>query len=111
LPLGDFLSCPNKAGKTPNLASQVSNISFADWVIFSSVPVLWVHTSSVSSEIFGVAPWLVVRKEKKKYFISEKRRKRTNILTYQLEGTLVLDTLLVTVYICANHNYQLFCCS
>jgi hypothetical protein len=32
----------------------------------------------------------------------------TNILTYQLEVTLVLDTLIAAVYICADHTYLMF---
>jgi hypothetical protein len=48
------------------------------------------------------------KREKKEVFDLRKRRKGTNILTYQLEGTLVLDTPLAVVYICANHNYLLF---
>jgi hypothetical protein len=32
----------------------------------------------------------------------------TNILTYQLEGTLVMDPPLTAVYICADHSYLLF---
>jgi hypothetical protein len=73
----DYFYCPNKEGKTPHLASQVSNISFADWAILSSVSALWVHTSSASSDFFCVAPLLVVRREKKekKYFIQEKEEK------------------------------------
>jgi hypothetical protein len=46
--------------------------------------------------------------KRKEVFDIRKRRKKTNISTYQLEGTLVLDLLLATVYICANHNYLLF---
>jgi hypothetical protein len=109
----DYFYCPNKEGKTPHSASQVSNISFADWAILSSVSALWVHTSSVSSDFFCVAPLLVVRREKKRkeVFHTRKRRKRTNILTYQLEETLALDTPLAVVYICAAHNYLLFSCS
>jgi hypothetical protein len=62
------------------LASQVSNISFTDWAILSSVSALWVHTFSISPKIFCVAPLLVVRRRKKikkekKYFIQEKEEK------------------------------------
>jgi hypothetical protein len=74
LSVSDFL-CPNKAGKTPNSVSQVSNIRFTDWAILSFISALWVHTSSSSSAIFCVAPLLVVRREKKKYFIKEKEEK------------------------------------
>jgi hypothetical protein len=101
LPLGDFLSCPNKAGKTPNLASQVSNISFTDWVILSSVPVFWVHTSSVSSEIFGVAPLLVVRKEKKEVFHIRKKKKKDKYFDLPIRGdTCVGHPACFCLYLC-----------
>jgi hypothetical protein len=64
------------------LASQVSNIRFTDWTILSSVLALWVPTSSVSSEIFCVAPLLVVRKEKEEeeeeevFHINKKEKKK-----------------------------------
>jgi hypothetical protein len=48
------------------LASEVSNISFTYWAILSSVSALWVYNSSVSSEIFCVAPLLVVRSKQEK---------------------------------------------
>jgi hypothetical protein len=43
------------------------------------------------------------KKEKRKeVFDIRKRRKGTNISTYQLEGTLVLDTPFAAVYICVD---------
>jgi hypothetical protein len=75
----DLFFCQNKARKSPNLASHVSNISFTDWAILSSVSALWGHTSSVSSENLCVAHLLVVRRKKrkeKKYLIYEKEEKR-----------------------------------
>jgi hypothetical protein len=47
------------------------------------------------------------KKRRKEVFHIRKRRKMANILTYQLEGTLVLDTPLAAIYIGADHNYLL----
>jgi hypothetical protein len=38
----------------------------------------------------------------------KKEEKGQKISTYQLVGTLVLDTQLATVYICVDHTYLLF---
>jgi hypothetical protein len=46
------------------------------------------------------------KKEKRKeVYDIRKRRKGTDISTYQLEGTLVLDTPLAAVYICVDHTH------
>jgi hypothetical protein len=46
------------------------------------------------------------KKEKRKeVFDIRKRRKGIDISTYQLEGTLVLDTPLAVVYICVDHTH------
>jgi hypothetical protein len=47
------------------------------------------------------------QKERKKEVFHIRKRKKTHISNYQLEGTLVLDIPLAAVYICADHNYLL----
>jgi hypothetical protein len=96
----DLCSCPNKARKTPNSASQVSNISFANWAILSSVSALWVHTSSVSYKKICVAPLLVVRrkKEKKREVFHRKMKKKDKYFDLPIRGYTI----------CADHSYLLF---